>query len=247
LASKGVGKAFVQSLAVSATGDRIYAGTRTGICLSEDGGVTWRWLEEGTGGIAVFSVVIDPRNEDRIYAGSWGHNVLRSPDRGRTWAPIHHGLETLSVHAFAVDPGDPQRLYAGTVEALYHSTDGGESWEPSPLADRPLTVFSLAVDPAQPAIVYAGTTEGVHRSADHGRTWQALGHTSLAATVTALMLSPDDRHTIYAGTEHQGIYLSTDGGEHWRPWGLEGTSIYSILVERAGTIWLGTDQGIFRR
>ena len=247
LISGAVGKVAVQTLAVRSTGDRIYAGARTGIYLSEDRGRTWRWLEEEIGPISVFHAVIDPHKEDRIYAGSWGHNVLRSTDGGRSWAPIHHGLETLSVHSFAVDPTDPQVLYAGTVEAVYRSTDGGQSWQARPLNDRPLTIFALAVDPADPGLLYAGTTEGVYRSTDHGQIWEAIGAQSLGATVTALVLDPTNFQTLYAGTEHHGLCRSTDGGARWQPWGLDGKSVYDILVDRSGEIWLGTDGGIFRQ
>ena len=65
-------------------------------------------------------------------------------------------------------------------------------------------------------------------------------------TVTALLLNPTDPLTLYAGTEHHGLFRSTDGGEHWQPWGLEGTSVYTFLVDRAGAVWVGTDRGIFR-
>jgi 7,8-dihydropterin-6-yl-methyl-4-(beta-D-ribofuranosyl)aminobenzene 5'-phosphate synthase len=248
LVSSAMGKLFVQSLAVSPTGERIYAGTGSGIYVSKDRGATWRWAEDDTGGIAVFDILVDPHDADRIYAGSWGHNVLLSADEGQTWAPIHHGLETLSVHAFAVDPADPQVLYAGTVEAVYRSSDGGETWQASPLTDRPLTTFALLTDPRDPARVYAGTTEGVYLSADGGQTWQPAGHESMDATVTALVLGPDDAtlRAILAGTEHHGLYRSTDGGTHWQPWGVEGASVYTILVDHAGTVWLGTDRGIFR-
>jgi 7,8-dihydropterin-6-yl-methyl-4-(beta-D-ribofuranosyl)aminobenzene 5'-phosphate synthase len=246
LVSGDEGLLFVQSLAVDPAGGRLYAGTDGGIYVSQDGGATWRWAEDDTGGIAVFDVQVDPYDANRIYAGSWGHDVLRSVDGGQTWAPIHHGLETLSVHAFAVDPADPQVLYAGTVETLFRSTDGGQTWHDNPLADRPLTILALAIDGGDAARVYAGTTEGVYSSVDGGQTWGPAGHDSLDATVTALALAVDDAGTILAGTEHHGLYRSADGGAHWQPAGMAGGSVYAILVDRGGTIWLGTDQGVFR-
>lgn len=246
LVSGNLGQLLVQALAVGPEGTQVYAGTRSGLYTSDDGGATWRWAEEDTGGITIFDVVVDPHDASRIYAGSWGHNVLRSDDRGATWTPVHSGLETLSVHAFAVDPADPRLLYAGTVEAVYLSRDGGASWQARPLTDRPLTVFALLIDPADPAQIYAGTTEGVYRSQDGGRAWQPAGHESLAATVTALSLLPDETGTILAGTEHSGLYASRDGGASWQPWGAGTAGVYAILVDRDGTIWLGTDGGIFR-
>ncbi|MBN1657924.1 MAG: MBL fold metallo-hydrolase [Anaerolineae bacterium] len=246
LVSGEMGKLMVQSLAVGPQGERVYAGTDSGIYVSQDRGATWRWAEEDTGGITIFDIVLDPRDPATIYAGSWGHNVLLGTDGGGVWSPIHNGLETLSVHAFAVDPGNPQSLYAGTVEAVYRSTDGGQTWQASLLADRPLTVFALAIDSGEPARVYAGTTDGVYLSVDGGETWQPAGQESLGATVTALALAADEARMLLAGTEHYGLYRSRDGGALWQPWGLDTTSVYTILVDRAGMAWLGTDQGIFR-
>ncbi|NLF11683.1 MAG: hypothetical protein GX597_07830, partial [Anaerolineaceae bacterium] len=206
---------------------------------------TWQ-VAGDTAGISIFNVVVDPRDADRVYAGSWGHNVLVSTDAGRTWASIHGGLETLSVHAFALDPTDPQGMYAGTVEGVNRSADGGQTWLAAPLADRPLSVLALLVDPREPARVYAGTTEGVYLSADRGRTWRPAGHDSLDATVTALALDGAPLPAILAGTEHHGLHRSTDGGASWEPCGLEAASVYTVLVDRAGVAWLGTDQGVFR-
>jgi 7,8-dihydropterin-6-yl-methyl-4-(beta-D-ribofuranosyl)aminobenzene 5'-phosphate synthase len=245
LISADVGKVSVQDLAVGPTGEEIYAGTRTGIYMSNDRGRTWTWLAE-IGPISIFDIIIDPHDERRIYAGSWGHNVLRSIDGGRSWASIHRGLETLSAHAVAVDPNDPQRLYVGTVESIYRSIDGGQSWQASPLAGRALTVFALTFDPANPAGLFAGTTEGVYHSLDQGQTWQSMDLQSLSATVTDLAVGPPGRQGLYAGTEHHGVFRSQDGGVHWQQWGLEGTSVYSILVDLSGSIWLGTDQGILK-
>ncbi len=53
--------------------------------------------------------------------------------------------------------------------------------------------------------------------------------------------------TLYAGTEHHGLNRSTDGRARWQPWGLDGRSVYDILIDRSGKIWLGTDRGIFRQ
>jgi 7,8-dihydropterin-6-yl-methyl-4-(beta-D-ribofuranosyl)aminobenzene 5'-phosphate synthase len=245
LVSGAMGKLFVQSLATGSTGEQIYAGTRSGIFISQDGGTTWRWAEDDTGDIAIFDLQVDPHDSDRIYAGSWGHNVLLSTDGGQTWSPIHHGLETLSVHAFAVSPDDSRILYAGTVEAIYHSTDGGQSWQATPLTTRPLTTLALVIDPANPSRGYAGTTEGVYLGTEGGRTWQPAGHESLSVTVTALAVNPGSTDTILTGTEHHGLYRSTDSGASWQPWGMEAASVYAILIDGAGAVWLGTDRGVF--
>jgi 7,8-dihydropterin-6-yl-methyl-4-(beta-D-ribofuranosyl)aminobenzene 5'-phosphate synthase len=248
LVSGEMGTLTVHGLAVGPTGEQVYAATGSGMYVSRDGGKAWGWAEDDTGGVALFDVQVDPHDAGRIYAGSWGHNVLRSLDAGKTWAPIHNGLETLSVHAFGVHPSDPRRLYAGTVEDVYRSSDGGETWQATALAERPLTTLALLIQPATAAWMLAGTTDGVYLSLDGGQTWRPAGRKSLDATVTSLALVMEDARwpAILAGTEHHGLYRSADHGVSWQPWGLQATSVYAILVDGAGTVWLGTDQGVFR-
>jgi photosystem II stability/assembly factor-like uncharacterized protein len=244
--SSDMGRLFVQALALGPADGSLYAGTRSGVYISRDGGESWTWATVDLGPIAVFALAIDPHDEKRIYAGSWGHNILRSNDGGQSWAPIHRGLETLSVHALAVDANDPNRLYAGAVETIWRSTDGGDSWQATRLAGRPLTTFALALVPHSPAMLYAGTTTGVYRSETYGQTWLSAGHDSLEATVTALAQCPGDASLLYAGTEHQGIFRSDDSGTSWQLWGLDGSSVYAILCDADGALTLGTDRGIFR-
>lgn len=244
--SGAMGKLFVEALAMAPTSGLLYAGTQSGVYVSRDRGASWTWATADLGDIAVFAVAVDPHDETRIYAGSWGHNILRSNDGGQSWAPIHRGLETLSVHALAVDPIDPARLYAGTVETIWRSIDSGQSWQATPLADRPLTTFALAALPSNPVVLYAGTTAGVYRSTTGELAWVPAGLETLDATVTAVAIDPHEPDILYAGTEHHGVFRSDDGGEHWRSWGLAGTSVYAILLDANGQITLGTDRGLFR-
>jgi ligand-binding sensor domain-containing protein len=132
------------------------------------------------------------------------------------------------------------------VEAVYRSTDRGETWQANPFTDRPLTTFALLIDTAMPQVVLAGTTLGIYRSEDSGQTWQPNGHDSLDVTVASLVPSPAEPSALYAGTEHRGLFRSTDDGEYWQPWGLQDTSVYAILADRTGTLWLGTGQGVFK-
>jgi photosystem II stability/assembly factor-like uncharacterized protein len=129
---------------------------------------------------------------------------------------------------------------------VYRSTDGGETWQANPFTDRALTTFALWIDTAMPQVVLAGTTEGIYRSKDSGKTWQPFGEGSLDATVASLAANPAEPGVLYAGTERRGLFRSTDGGEQWQPSGLQDTSVFAILADRAGALWLGTEQGVFR-
>jgi hypothetical protein len=109
-----------------------------------------------------------------------------------------------------------------------------------------LTTFALAALPSNPVVLYAGTTAGVYRSTTGELAWVPAGLETLDATVTAVAIDPREPDILYAGTEHHGVFRSDDGGEHWRSWGLAGTSVYAILLDANGQITLGTDGGLFR-
>jgi photosystem II stability/assembly factor-like uncharacterized protein len=237
---------YVQALAVdSLDSEIIYAGTNSGVYVSRDRGESWSWASQALGNITIFCLTIDPKNQNMVYAGSWGNNVLRSTDRGTTWAPVHHGLETLSVYSFAVSPKDHQMLLAGTVEALYRSADGGETWRAVEGLREGITTFALLFDATDPSIIYTGTTDGVYRSIDEGKTWVASKHGMGEVTVNALATDPDSG-ALYAGTEHRGLFRCNDVDQVWMAWGLQGTSVYAVVIDQAiGGLWVATDQGVF--
>jgi ligand-binding sensor domain-containing protein len=95
--------------------------------------------------------------------------------------------------------------------------------------------------------VFAGTTAGVFRSDDGGALWEAAGQNVGEFTVNAIAHHHTDPDVVYAGTEHHGIYMSADGGETWGQWGLNDLSIYSILTDSNGAVWVGTEDGVFTR
>lgn len=248
-----LGRLIVQGVAVDhAHPEHLYIATHIGVFASRDEGNTWYWPTEKLGKIHTFNITVarssPPGETTVLYAGSWGNNLLRSVDGGLTWLPIHSGLETLTVHAFAQHPARPDTLFAGTVERIYKSEDGGASWVQVGRGMREgVTTFALAIDGQQPGHIYAGTTAGIYRSDNDGETWKLITADSLDSTVTALAIRPDDSAILYAGTEHSGLYVSLDAGEHWSRDGLPETSVYAIWIDQAGNVWLGTDQGVFRR
>lgn len=200
--------------ALAAAGNRVYAGTATGIFRSANGGRTW--TRAGLDGMQIHSVAVDPRDASNVYAArlEWDDLTLRqeayaSADGGRTW----HRLP-VDARYLVVDPADPQTIYAaaGTVSKyarphLFRSTDAGASWQPIDGLGR-VFVAALAPDPAHAHTVYAAAG-GIFKSADAGTTWARVG------TATGTGAVAVDGGTVYAATG-QGLLASDDGGLTWQ-------------------------------
>ena len=153
-------------------------GPGSGLYRSNDGGTTWKRLEEhglpkgpyGRVGLAVAA------NSDRVYALIEAHNpdggLYRSDDGGETWRLINadHSLwqrPWYYMHIIA-DPQDENVLYIMDVEA-YKSTDGGHLFNKIhiPHGDN----HGLWIDPLDTRRMIASNDGGVTVTLDGGTNW----------------------------------------------------------------------------
>jgi len=145
------------------------------------------------------------------------------------------------IWSLAAGPADqPNRLLAGIEPpGLFMSDDGGQHWAPLPgfnahpdrthwsPAKGGLAVHSVQVDPHDSQRLYAALSAGgVYRSDDAGLTWQAF-NTGIRAPYLAaaeprcghcvhrLLVHPARAGRCYQQSHH-GLYVSDDGGAHWR-------------------------------
>ena len=153
-------------------------GPGSGLYRSNDGGTTWKRLEEhglpkgpyGKIGVAVAA------NSDRVYALIEAHNpdggLYRSDDGGENWQLVNpsHSLwqrPWYYMHVIA-DPRDENVLYIMNVEA-YKSTDGGHLFNKVkiPHGDN----HGLWIDPQNTRRMMASNDGGVTVTLDGGKNW----------------------------------------------------------------------------
>ena len=184
--------------------DRIWAGAAGGgVWQSNDAGVTWRTVWSKQDSLNVGSLAIDPRNPKVIYCGT--------------------GEANLSVDS-----------YGGV--GIYKTTDGGATWKLLTSASHlriPTRIGVIAIDPFDSAhllIAGVGADEsssrpedfgGMFVSRDGGVSWQRETFISTKNYwCHAIVFHPTKPGVIFASFTEQGakngIWLSEDGGEHWR-------------------------------
>lgn len=141
----------------------VYAATsRSGLYLTTDGGINWAFsntgLVAGATPLTLYSIAIDPRIPQRLYAGS-ASGLFRSSDGGNGWAPAGSGIGTRPVLSVAINPHDANFVYAGAAGGgVFRSADGGDTWTSTGPAN--LDGTALAVDSAGQFVhagVYLGT------------------------------------------------------------------------------------------
>jgi photosystem II stability/assembly factor-like uncharacterized protein len=175
----------------------LYAGFNGSLQKTVDGGATWISAAAGLGAPQVFSLAIDPRNVQTVYAGTSGQGAFRSDDGGASWTPLP--IDT-TVWSLLVDPDESAVVYAGSNgNGVFRSTDGGHTFSRigSPEVG---VVLALARSGAN---LFAGTaTGGVSVSDDGGETWK----NTRVSDGCGLVLSVDPEGTVYAGTNFDGVF-----------------------------------------
>src|ERR1700758_1425837 len=132
--------------------DTAYAGVEdAAIFKTTDGGKSWKELpglrqakghlwQPGAGGMAVHTILLDPKNEKRIYVAISAGGAFRTDDGGKTWKPINRGLKSQfelpdpdaevghCVHRIALHPSRPDVLFMQKHWDVLRSDNSGDQW-----------------------------------------------------------------------------------------------------------------------
>lgn len=141
-----------------------------GLFASTDDGATWE-VRASDGTRAFFGrIVVDPDEDDHLFAADAQRGVAESNDGGRTWTVLDSGLPSATWLSRAGDT--PDVLIASGPAGAARSTDGGSTWAQ---LDLPSGASLVEIAPEDPELIYAGTHDGtavrVQVSRDSGRSW----------------------------------------------------------------------------
>jgi len=152
----------------------IYAAIASGnIWKSVNNGTTWKPVFDKYGAYAIGCIVIDPNNNNVVWAGTgennhqralgWGDGVYRSDDAGASWKNM--GLkESRQIGGIAIDPRNSDVVYVaaegsawgpGGERGLYKTINGGKSWEKILNISDNTGINNVVLDPRNPDLIYA--------------------------------------------------------------------------------------------
>jgi hypothetical protein len=179
-----------------------------------------------------------------VVSGERRRGVFKTTDGGRTWKKVLYVDENTGCADLAMDPADSLTLYAAAYEhrraphyfssggpgsGLYKTADGGETWTrlAKDLPEGILGRIGVAVAPSAPGVVYALIEHregGIWRSEDRGESWKRTADAETTRRVgtrpfyySHIRVDPTNDKVVYV--QSTGFYVSTDGGQKFRPIG----------------------------
>jgi len=238
--------------------DTCYAGVEdAAIFRTTDGGKTWHELaglraargsewSPGAGGLGLHTILIDPKNHQRMYIAISAAGAFRTDDGGKTWKPINKGLHSLyipnptaeighCVHRIAMHPSKPDTLFMQKHWDVMRTDDAGENWRevsgnlPTDFgfpievhAHEPDTIYVIPIKSDSEHFVADGKLR-VARSRTGGNEWELLTNglpqENCYVNILRDAMSVDqlDKCGIYFGTTGGQVYVSPDNGDNWMP------------------------------
>jgi photosystem II stability/assembly factor-like uncharacterized protein len=206
-----------------------------GVVRSDDGGRSWRVLNNGMPQTAATHILRDPAGA--LYVTGFGRGVFKSTDGGEHWSLKNAGIAGDQPFAWRTVRDSKGALYLivarrsddGTSGnagdgALYRSTDGAEHWSRVPLPAGLNGPNGLAIDPQNPARLYLAawgrsTPEGavdggIYLSTDRGTSWRRVLEQD--QHIYDITTSAKDARVLYATGFESSAWRSADRGLTWK-------------------------------
>jgi len=236
--------------------------SRGGDLFAGEGTGTTHWFgtpasEGGEFAPGIHSIVVDPRDPDRVLVGVSTAGILETTDGGKSWHGRNRGMTNDYLpdpeaewghdpHCVELCPGQPDHVWQQNHCGVFYSDDGAATWKNVSDPSRGVRFgFPVAVDPEDggtawlvPAIAddYRMAIGGglfVARTTDGGESWEQLreGLPQEHAYDVVYRHALGNRGDLLAfGSTTGNLYVSENRGARWEVVGNNLPPIYSVRL-----------------
>jgi len=253
--------------------DTVYAGVEdAALFRSADGGQSWAELpglrghgtgpqwQPGAGGMCLHTVILDPKDPNRIFIAISAAGAFRSDDAGQSWKPINNGLYSKyipnptaevghCVHHIAMNPSRPGVLFMQKHWDVMRSDDAGDNWRE--ISGNLPTDFGFAIDvhAHEPETLFVVPIKSdaehyppegklrVYRSRSGGEEWEPLtrglpqSNCYVNVLRDAMAVDTLEDCGVYFGTTGGQVYVSSNAGDSWTPVVHDLPAVLSVEVQ----------------
>jgi photosystem II stability/assembly factor-like uncharacterized protein len=247
--------------------ERIYGGAQdNGTNRTMTGDLDdWEQIYGGDG----FRVLVDPVNNNYVYAEYQYGNLARSFNGGNNFTPATSGISYSDRFNWntpvVFDPQNPQILYFGS-QRLYKSTNRAASWNPvsGDLTNNDEqqnlvynTLTTISVSPLYSNIIYTGSDDGnVWYTDKGGLNWINISMNLPNRWITSVTADPFEENKVYVTfsgyrwDEYQPhVLVSENNGQSWEDISsnLPEMPVNELIVDPSDTgyLYVATDAGVY--
>jgi photosystem II stability/assembly factor-like uncharacterized protein len=162
---------FTDVHALGGTGTTVYlASPQAGLLASTDGGESWQVRNAEAGRSFMGTILVDPRNPQRMIAPDMSGALAVSTDGGGSWLSLGGPNGAMAADW---NPTETEQIVAVGLDGAARTTDGGATWRD---LDVPNGTSAIAYTDNGKALVAAVLQDELavtYRSIDDGVTWTA--------------------------------------------------------------------------
>jgi ABC-type branched-subunit amino acid transport system substrate-binding protein len=240
--------------AVRIDGDRVWAGTRNGLALLENGRFTVYGTADGLPNPVVLALDVSPRTGD-LWIATMGGLARLSGGRLDAFTQLNSGLSNDFVHSVRCDP-EEDAIWAATAMGLSRLDLRTQAWTNYDQTNTPMhEPWIYAVGIGNGKVFVGAWGGGVLEYTKATRTWREFRDPDGSFEID---LYPDDGpvNDVTSGVDYAGgvlwqaayTGLARYDGRNWRSYFKEDSGLASNFVNfvrsQGALAWLATDQGL---
>lgn len=223
----------------------IYAGTTSGLYLSDDGGQFWAPIIPYN--VPVVYLANYPYDSNIVIklnsGGSYSDGLYYSTNRGFTWDVIAY---LMNPHSVGFDPVDTGLIYIALADGILTSEDFGQSISPANNGLPDLDISDVLGDGRNNLEAYAVGATFVAHTTDFGNSWETFNGLFGLEDYNPARIVHDAlcSETLYVSC-YANMAISENGGASWRYTAMQGVGFQSIVCDpdTPGKMFVGSADG----